>query len=159
MYLAPSGNTFSHDLDSLWSTFKNNFIYTRNSATSGLTRERGQGMRQSKCQGDHSDILVYICMKKKLWKWVFFNSRTHKGGTLFKGPKCHFSGKGGGFVKIYSKFFQLKPIQEVKFWTKSLVRGDFCIMTKMHLEVYFKTIVHACVHLHIWVVPWVKMSD
>ena len=36
---------------------------------------------------------------------------------------------------------------------KPCLGGEFCILTKMFLGVYFKTFVHACVHLHIWVAP------
>ena len=46
-----------------------------------------------------------------------------------------------------TQILQTQPILGVKFEAKSYFRGDFCIMTKMCL--YFKTVVPACVHLHI----------
>ena len=85
---------------------------------------------------------------------VFFCSITHKARNTFRGLKWHVSGKRGWFCQNLLKFFRLKLI-----WKGSNLRqnpcsgGEFCILTKMCLGVYFKTFVNACVHLRIWAPP------
>ena len=65
-----------------------------------------------------------------------------------------FQEKGGGFVKICSNSLDSTYLGG-QIWDKipqnPCLGGEFCILTKMCLGVYFKTFVHACVYLHIWV--------
>ena len=56
----------------------------------------------SPAQEGHSDMLVHTCVNKKNEWGVFFCIRMRHAGNTFRGLKCHFSGKRGGFVKIYS---------------------------------------------------------
>ena len=64
-----------------------------------------------------------------------------------------FQEKRGCFCENLIKFFRLKLTNGVKFEGKiqqsPCLGVDFCIMTKMCLGVYIKTVVHTCVHLHI----------
>ena len=66
-----------------------------------------------------------------------------------------FSGKRGRLCQNLLTFFRLKTYLGVKFEEKSykILGGDFRIMTKICLGVYFKTVAHAGVHLHIWALP------
>ena len=46
----------------------------------------------------HSGTLLYTCVNKKKKRGGLFQPRTRKAGNAFRGVKCHFSGKRGGFV-------------------------------------------------------------
>ena len=117
------------------------------------------GKESNWCQGPLKYIGVHMHEQKTCEKgsfFFFFCNRTHARNML-RGLKCHVSGKRGGFVKIYPNYLHSNlfrgPIWD-KIPQNSCLGGEFCILTKMCLGVYFKTIVQACVHLHIWVAPW-----
>ena len=77
--------------------------------------------------------------KKKQVKGGLFCSRMRKARNTFRGLKCHVSGKMGGVVNIYSNsldsnLFRGSNLRQNP--TKTLFRGEFCILTKMCLEGY-----------------------
>ena len=64
-----------------------------------------------------------------------------------------FQEKRGGFVKNHS-IPQIQGANLRKYSQKIFVsRGDFCIMIKMSLGVYCKTVTHTSVHLHMSAPP------
>ena len=81
-------------------------------------------------------------------KMGLFCSRTRKARNVFRGLTCHVSGKRGDFFKIYSNSLVSNLFRGSNLRQNPCLGGDFCILTKMCLGVYFKTI-HTCVHLYI----------
>ena len=76
---------------------------------------------------------------------------------MLRDLKCHFPGKKGWFCQNLLKFFSSQTHYGVKFEAKShkiLAWGWFLHHDLTCLGVYFKTVVHAFLHLHIWVAPW-----
>ena len=99
---------------------------------------------------------IYWCSHvwtKKKWKGVFFAVEHVKQGMCLGVYNAMFQGKGGGFVKICSNSLDSNLFRGSNLRQNLCLGGEFCIMTKMCLGVYFKTFVHACVHLQIWVPP------
>ena len=113
-------------------------------------------------QGGYSNKLVYTCMNKKQVKRGLFCSRTRKAGNMFRGLKCHVSGKTGLFCQNLLKFFRLKPIWGSS-WdkipgqnpTKTLFRGWILHFNQNVFRDTFENLCSCiCVHLHnIWVPP------
>ena len=93
--------------------------------------------------GPLSYILVHTCINKKHVKRGLFFSRTRKHGTR----QINSNSSACSHSNLFSS----------QIWNKChiiLVKGViFVSYIKMRLGVYFKTIVHTCEHLHMWVAP------
>ena len=62
--------------------------------------------------------------------------------------KYHLSSKWEGFVKIYSLSSHVRVGKfKLRCHKNSGLGDDVCIMTEMCLGIYFKTVIHTCVHL------------
>ena len=83
--------------------------------------------------GPLRNIVVHMQKQtKKKGKGGLFQSRMHKTGSMFRGLKCPFFRKKVGFVKIYSNSTDLDLLRGSNLRqnpTKSLFRGEFCILT------------------------------
>ena len=93
--------------------------------------------------GDLKYIGVHMCEQKK----------KHLKRGLFCSRMCKAK-KKNSFVKIYSNSLDSNLFRGSNLRQSPCLGGDFCILTYMCLGGYFKTYVHSCVHLHIWVPPW-----
>ena len=103
--------------------------------------------------GGSTRILVTTCVNKKRVK----RSLLFAVECVKQGLQCHFSGKKGLVLSKFTQILQTQTYLWGQIWGKiqqnPCLRDDFCTMTKMCLGIYFKTVVHACVHLHSWVTP------
>ena len=94
-------------------------------------------------------IGVHICGGgKHVWKGVLFAVERIKQGMHLRVWNAIFQEKGGGFVKSYSNSSGSNLYRGSNLRQNPLFRDDFCIMTKMCLRAYFKTLVYtlyACI--------------